>query len=398
LRAEGEGHAAGSGGTGKASGATGAETPEATSKELEGRMHKLAAAEDYEAAAAVRDELSNLQVDDEAHVLLANAELYAAFSCRNLERMKALWLPASYVQCIHPYEKRASGYTDVCASWQRLFEVASTRRSIITAEDVRVVVRGATATVVCQEQVTSKVLKRPLRSMLATNIFRKVGTRWYLVHRHVSSLGDSALGAPLLDDQPTALDSPEASAMAWRFSQFAQMAQTMPGAKIIIHPNGNSRGFGDAEDEDFPDHLISAELGAGHSGHEDMSDEESMGSEEEDDLEDMLVDDGESAVESARDTVRALRRLRKEGRLTQQAKIQLMSEMLRTPGESMPERAHELLLVGADEDEKAAWDDFAALVIMEAKRIDARRAKASEAGEWRRSKGLGRGKGQRPSD
>merc|ERR1711879_882376 len=105
--------------------------------------------------------------------------------------MKALWLEASFVQCIHPYEKRSLGYTDVCDSWQRLFSMGAARKSTITAEDVRVNVRGATAIVVCLEQVISKALKRPLRSMTATNIFRKVGQKWLLVHRHVSSAGDT---------------------------------------------------------------------------------------------------------------------------------------------------------------------------------------------------------------
>jgi len=394
-RAKGSGPSGGNGdNSGEAGGGTGADTPEATPdelvEELESKMHRLARVGKYEDAAAVRDELSNAQVDDEAHVLQANTELYSAFTARDITRMKALWLEASYVQCIHPYEKRALGYTDVCASWQRLFELAQAQKSIISAEDMKVIVRGATATVTCTEQVKSKVLKAPLRSMLATNLFRKVNGRWYLVHRHVSAAGDSALGAPLLDDQPTALDGPEAARVARLLSQIAQVSGKFPADSIIIQRGRSNKGFGNIEDEEFPPHIIeAAEM------EDEDTDDDSMSDNEESDMDDMLAQEEEDAVESVRDTVRALRRLSKQGLLTPKAKIQLMSEMLRNPGESMPERAHELLLVDVPEDEKdAAWDDFAALVIMEAKRIEARKAKAPEAGDWKRPHGSGPGKGR----
>mmetsp|Transcript_15371 Transcript_15371/g.31222 ORF Transcript_15371/g.31222 Transcript_15371/m.31222 type:complete len:494 (+) Transcript_15371:93-1574(+) len=391
LRAEGK-SPIGKNGKGEAAGGTGADTPEATPdelvEELESKMHKFARAGNFEAAAAVRDELSNSQVDDEAHVLLANAELYAAFSGRDLERMKALWLPASYVQCIHPYTKRTTGHTDVCKSWGMLFDVAKSRGSCISAEDVRVNVRGATATVTCTEQVKSKAQKFPLRSMLATNIFRKVDGRWYLVHRHVSAAGDAALGAPLLEDQPTAMDSPEAS-LAWHLQRMAQAAQRFPSAKIIIQDASSDNTFSDEEDEEFSPHHFEA---AGMV-EEDMDSDSGMESEDDSDLENMLVEE-ENEMESARDTVRALRRLSKEKLLTPKARIQLMSEMLQNPGESMPERAHELLLVEVPEDEKdAAWEDFAALVTMEANRIDAKKAKPTEAVEWKKPQRAGKGKG-----
>ncbi|CAK0821817.1 unnamed protein product, partial [Prorocentrum cordatum] len=44
----------------------------------------------------------------------------------------------------------------------------------------------------------------------------------------------------------------------------------------------------------------------------------------------------EDDMEAARDTVRALRRLSAEGKLAPKARIQLLSQMIRTPGESMP--------------------------------------------------------------
>jgi len=54
--------------------------------------------------------------------------------------------------------------------------------------------------------------------------------------------------------------------------------------------------------------------------------------------------------------------------------------MLRNPGKSTPERAHELLLEGVSEKEKkAAWDDFAALMVVEAKRLETESKKANQS-------------------
>ncbi|CAE8595419.1 unnamed protein product, partial [Polarella glacialis] len=106
-------------------------------EELEGQMHLLAVAEDYKGAALIQDQLCAVQLDDEGSVLQANSELYGAFTKRDTDRMKAIWLRAPYVQCIHPYEKRSAGYTDVCASWERIFK-ASKKKSTITPESVQI--------------------------------------------------------------------------------------------------------------------------------------------------------------------------------------------------------------------------------------------------------------------
>ncbi|CAK0823152.1 unnamed protein product, partial [Prorocentrum cordatum] len=201
-------HPAG-GGNGKAGSETPDPVPEELVEELEGKMHELASKGDYVAAAAVRDELCAAQFDDEVHVLSANAELYSAFSARDIDRIKALWLQASYVQCIHPYDqqKPASGYSEVCGSWRRLFDQGRLQRSVVSAENVRVNVRGATATVSCVEQVSSRKARRPQNKMLATNVFRKVQGRWLLIHRHVShATGVGAFEVPTMAEDA---DDPE---------------------------------------------------------------------------------------------------------------------------------------------------------------------------------------------
>merc|ERR1719401_466174 len=85
----------------------------------------------------------------------------------------------------------------------------------------------------------------------------------------------------------------------------------------------------------------------------------------------LFIEEDSSVMDAARDTVRSLRRLSQEGKLSQQARIQFMSEMIRSPGESMPERARRLLLSDTPNHERvAAWEDFAALIAVEAKRLE----------------------------
>eukprot|EP00933_Yihiella_yeosuensis_P036545 TRINITY_DN30310_c0_g1_i2.p1 TRINITY_DN30310_c0_g1~~TRINITY_DN30310_c0_g1_i2.p1 ORF type:complete len:553 (+),score=126.08 TRINITY_DN30310_c0_g1_i2:173-1831(+) len=357
--------------------------PDKTVEELEGKLHTLVEAEDYKAAAELRDELSLSQLDDEAFLLSANSQFYSLFSKRDHSGMKALWLQAPFVQCIHPYTRRSSGYSEVCASWESLFKEAS-HKNIISPNDVRVHVRGATATVTCYEQILSKRQNRFIRAMLATHVFRKVSGRWLLVHRHVSlPLGASAT---LLDDEPVHLgelmpdadDSSAQSRTSYRLGQMARAAANfqglaLPAAQIIINPLGNTgQGFGSDEDNDEDHDDEDGSFGEVINGYtpEQVEGGSNSSDEDHDDLDEddegiYVADDGgdEDVMEVARDTVRALRQLFNEGKIDQQAKMRLLADMIQNPGESMPERAHKLLLSEVpDHERQAAWEDFAMLI------------------------------------
>ncbi|CAK0821816.1 unnamed protein product, partial [Prorocentrum cordatum] len=102
-------------------------------------------------------------------------------------------------------------------------------------------------------------------------------------------------------------------------------------------------GFDVADDEDDSDDEMHEALSSRFDGP-GMGDPEEMtimsqgvaGDGDSDHSED---EDGmfeEDDMEAARDTVRALRRLSAEGKLAPKARIQLLSQMIRTPGESMP--------------------------------------------------------------
>lgn len=339
-------------------------------EELEGKLHKSVQNEDFEVAATLRDELMMSQVDDEGSVLLANTQLYDCFNRRDLKTIKALWLQAPFVQCVHPFDKRASGYAEVCASWERLFQVFSKKTSV-SFRDIRVNVRGTTATVTCTEQISSASGRRaaPPVNMFATNIFGKVDGKWFLVHRHVSPPGDANL--VMLEPGESGEENPRSE--AFMAALMARMRESAPFpflARIVIEPGMVGGGYGDDDSDDEAPFQVMSGNGFGTS-----NDEVDSNSEEEDDSDDDEYLDERDEMEDAQETVRALRKLHKEGHLTQQAKLQLLAEMVKNPGESMPERAHRLLMSDVPEDEKqAAWEDFAALVALQAKRYEVPKA------------------------
>lgn len=330
-------------------------------EELDMKMHLLAQAGDFKSAAKIRDKLGTAQLDDEGSVLLANAEFYAAFTKKDMKRMKALWLPTSYVQCMTPYDKPSHGYTEVCRSFQRLFEPSQKKRTV-TPEDVKVNVLGATAIVSCTEQIILQ--KRPVKVMLTTNIFRKVESRWLLLHRHCSHIGQ---GNSLAGDESEGaeLAMGENALAALRMQQFQQLmraAKNIGGSQIIIKQANLSDYDEDSDDDDDEDDDVGPFGITGIVNGPDDEEEEEDGSDEE-----LFVEEEDQAAmeRSRKSTVRALRKLRAENLISKQGHVHLIQDMLRHPGESIPERAHELLLDGEDSDCPAAWEEFTALMIAE---------------------------------
>lgn len=313
-------------------------TPEAEAErrqlELERQMRTLASVEDYQAAAAIRDELDDGSLDDDAKVLSTIREFYEALTSKDLQRVKSFWLEAPHVRCLHPGEDWSAGHEQVLRSWARLFKQRRFLQGALCVEDVRMHVRGASATVVCSERLRTSPTGRTLQCYHATNIFQKVDGRWLLVLRHVShgkgqGMPDAGMGSwRNLPDMILFEDSDEEDEEEGRGGK--SMLEFIVGQRQLSEPHGDS-------DPDAEDDLVLEE------------------------------DDG---MADARDTVRALRQLGAEQKLPSQARLRLIQEMLWNPGESMPERAHDLLLKGVPaEESEAAWEDFAGLMAMEAKRL-----------------------------
>jgi len=124
-------------------------------------------------------------MSDQEQVLEANRAFYQAFESLEIEKMEQVWLQAPHIVCIHPGWRRLLGWGPIMEAWERIFE--STFEMKFDLTDVDVMLRGDLAVVVVQENLTQRGYDGTTRSVvMATNVFERVGSRWYLVLHHGS--------------------------------------------------------------------------------------------------------------------------------------------------------------------------------------------------------------------
>eukprot|EP00978_Attheya_sp_CCMP212_P028026 scaffold95598_cov46-Attheya_sp.AAC.1 len=166
----------------------------------ESALYKAIASQDLDLASKEKEQLDQLHLDDCGAVLQANAAFYKAFSKKSYELMADLWLPDNTVICIHPSHKPLVGAVSVLDSWKQMFQSkdATFQTNWMDPTHVKLSVRGTTAILTCDEHVYSRRFKRGQRrhtelvsQLTATNIFRKVNGKWYMVHHHASWHADS---------------------------------------------------------------------------------------------------------------------------------------------------------------------------------------------------------------
>jgi ketosteroid isomerase-like protein len=124
-------------------------------------------------------------MSDREQVLEANRAFYQAFESLEIERMESVWLQEPHIVCIHPGWRRLSGWGPIMSSWERIFE--STFEINFELSEVDVMLRGDVAVVVVQENLTQRDYDGMARtSVMSTNVFERVGSRWCLVLHHGS--------------------------------------------------------------------------------------------------------------------------------------------------------------------------------------------------------------------
>ena len=168
--------------------------------EVEEQLYKAVKAQDYDTAGKKSDEISQIHVDDCGLVLQANSAFYRAFSDKDIGEMENLWLQDRSCICIHPSFKPLTGVRDIMSTWKRMFESSggSFQRTWIDPCDIQLTVKATTAIITCVEDVYARRFVRGKRrkselvnKLTATNIFRKVGGRWYMTYHHSSWHADS---------------------------------------------------------------------------------------------------------------------------------------------------------------------------------------------------------------
>ena len=120
-------------------------------------------------------------------VLAANEAFYRAFEKKDLEAITAVWSQGTSSLCIHPGRNAIRGWEGIRSSWEAIFR--STSYLEIEADIVRVDVSGDLAYVVLVETVLQVTGKRQSKAQsMATNLFERMGEKWYLIHHHGSPL------------------------------------------------------------------------------------------------------------------------------------------------------------------------------------------------------------------
>ena len=224
--------------------------------ELEEQLYNAIKEQDYDSAAKKSFEISQTHVDDCGLVLQANSAFYRAFSDKNVRDMEHVWLNDRSCICIHPSFEPLSGVVDIMSTWKRMFEssLGSFQRTWIDPCDIQLSVKATTAVVTCVENVYARRFVRGKRrkselvnKLTATNIFRKVGGRWYMTYHHSSWHADSEAAKRALK---TSTKSTKNNSSAFR-----QIVSTDPNGESLWNLAGLSKDTEDdnQDDEDMSD-------------------------------------------------------------------------------------------------------------------------------------------------
>ncbi|MFB2833961.1 nuclear transport factor 2 family protein [Floridanema evergladense] len=120
-------------------------------------------------------------------VLEANQAFYRAFEKKDIEAMSNVWSQGVVTICVHPGWNVLRGWKDIRYSWEQIFK--NTSYVEIDVEIVTNEIRGDLAYVVLVENVFQILSGRRTQAQsLATNIFERMGQKWYLINHHASPI------------------------------------------------------------------------------------------------------------------------------------------------------------------------------------------------------------------
>jgi ketosteroid isomerase-like protein len=116
----------------------------------------------------------------------ANSAFYRAFEALDLAAMERLWAHDASATCLHPGWPLCAGWDEVRASWATIF--ANTGSMRFEVADARIDVGDELAWVVCVERIrsTGAAGEAMVGAIIATNVFRRDGAAWKIVHHHGS--------------------------------------------------------------------------------------------------------------------------------------------------------------------------------------------------------------------
>jgi ketosteroid isomerase-like protein len=134
-------------------------------------------------------------VQEQGLVSAANAEFYAAFEARDLDRMAEVWERSDRATVTHPGWPTLHGWARVVASWEAIFANTPYIQFVLTDESVTV--HGDAAWVTLDENILQSTGEPGTGSdgelsgsrIATTNVFTRIGDRWRMVVHHGSPVG-----------------------------------------------------------------------------------------------------------------------------------------------------------------------------------------------------------------
>ncbi len=125
--------------------------------------------------------------DERTQIISANEAFYRAFEKKDIEAMSAVWSQGTGSLCIHPVRNVLRGWKDIHSSWELIFR--NTQYIEIETDILATEIRDNVAYVVLVEKLLQVSGGRRVQAQsVATNIFERMASKWYLVHHHGSPL------------------------------------------------------------------------------------------------------------------------------------------------------------------------------------------------------------------
>lgn len=124
---------------------------------------------------------------EHTEVLAANEAFYRAFEKKDISALSGVWSQGTGSLCIHPGRNVLRGWKAISDSWEQIFK--NTSYIEIETDIIATEVRDNVAYVVLVENLLQVSGGRRVQAQsMATNIFERMGSSWYLVHHHGSPL------------------------------------------------------------------------------------------------------------------------------------------------------------------------------------------------------------------
>ncbi len=128
-----------------------------------------------------------MSLDEKSQIITINDAFYRSFEKRDIKKMSQVWWQGATSTCIHPGGNVLQGWDVIFSSWETIFK--NTDYLEIDTEPINIELGQDIAYIVLIEKVIQINRGRRLEAeSIATNSFRKMAQKWYLVHHHGSPI------------------------------------------------------------------------------------------------------------------------------------------------------------------------------------------------------------------